>query len=109
MASIKLAVKDFALPLIPEGGITFGSAKGRWVEQGIVAHQLRQESNSSDPSYQSEISLSISQECDGFTVQLQGRADGVFTGESEIVIEEIKSCFSLRNQKRDLKRFENHP
>lgn len=75
------------------------SSDTRRMLEGTLAHQARQRAAQSDlADYQSEVSLSIDTQWDGFALRVQGRADGLFTREGALVVEEIKHSFDVRTQ-----------
>ena len=105
---IKIAVSDFAQPLEPRGGLTFSVGRGRWAEIGIEIHKEKQKANQQALGYQAELPLSSTFSSQSMDVHVHGRADGVFFEENSIVVEEIKSCFSVRRLKRELGRYSDH-
>lgn len=73
-----------------------GSDTRRMLE-GTLAHQARQRAaEEALGDYQREVSLSIDAEWDGFPLRIQGRADGLFTRDGVLVVEEIKHSFDVR-------------
>ena len=66
--------------------------------EGTLAHQARQRAAQETLcDYQSEVSLSLDTQWDGFALRVQGRADGLFTRDG-VLVEEIKHSFDVRAQ-----------
>lgn len=73
------------------------SSDTRRMLEGTLAHQARQRAAQIEMTdYESEVSLSLDIETDGFPLRVQGRADGLFTRDGTLVIEEIKHSFDVR-------------
>lgn len=71
-----------------------GDIDNRYVDssamyEGAAAHRKIQKSMGEE--YRSEVTLKLVVEIDGQPIQLQGRADGIFTEENELYIDEIKT------------------
>ena len=60
--------------------------------EGSRAHRARQSAAQEDlPGYESEVSLSLSVPCaEGFELEVAGRADGLFSADGLLCVEEIK-------------------
>ena len=69
--------------------------------EGLRAHQRIQRSRPA--SYQSEVHVSHEMETTDFILEIRGRIDGVFSEDSRVVIEEIKSTY------RELDKIEKEP
>jgi DNA excision repair protein ERCC-2 len=102
MKPISIALRDFALPSPRRGSIEAHSGYGRAAEEGREVHlRVQRKRLRSDPSYQSEVQVSSQFERKGYLFRIDGRMDGIFRGEPPR-IEEIKSCFNLRELSRRL-------
>ncbi len=102
---IKISVRNLVEFILREGDLDnriSGSMERDAMLMGGRMHRKIQRKMGSE--YQAEVPLRIRISCDGFTLQLEGRADGIITeeasGQKEIVIDEIKGTF------RELGRFE---
>ncbi len=110
---IKIAVRDFALPVPRVGSIESHSGFGRTLEDGQEIHARIQDSRTkSHPGYQSEVWMKQEFEREGYKFQIGGRMDGLFTATDEdpARIEEIKSAFNLQDLAEKLNdQPESHP
>lgn len=107
MKTVKLAIKDFATPIIRKGDL----AK----EGGIMASDLGIEQHTKIQSrliktenYEKEYALSESFISDKYKFTLRGRIDGLFTDDTPI-IEEIKCSFSIKRLKAKIEEDDEHP
>ena len=106
---IMLSVSDFALPVPRFGSIENHSGYGTSASEGQEIHQRVQRKRAkSDPGYQAEVAVSRVFERQGYRFQVNGRMDGIFPG-GTVRIEEIKSCFNLRDLARRLAEHPDHP
>ncbi|MBC7691228.1 MAG: ATP-dependent DNA helicase [Methylotenera sp.] len=110
MKRIKLAVRDFALPVPRVGSIDSHSGYGRAQADGQEIHLRVQEKRlKADPTYQAEVKLLHVFERGGYVFEVGGRIDGLFPAVAAGVsqdgspkppkppkIEEIKSSFNIR-------------
>lgn len=93
---IKISVRNLVEFILREGNIdnrTTGGMERDAMQQGSRIHRKIQKRMGS--GYQAEVVLKKRCACDGFLLQVEGRADGIFTEESQVIIDEIKGV--LRN------------
>ena len=106
---ITLPLGDFALPVPRSGSIESHSGYGPSAADGQEIHQRVQRRRcKGDPSYQAEVPVSGRFERGGYLFQVNGRMDGIFRGDCARV-EEIKSCFQVRDLARRLAENPEHP
>ncbi len=102
MKLITIPLRDFALPAPRRGSIEAHSGYGRAAAEGREIHlRVQKKRARSDPSYQPEVSVSSLFEREGYRFRVDGRMDGIFLG-APPKIEEIKSCFNIRELTRRL-------
>jgi DNA excision repair protein ERCC-2 len=88
--SFKVSVRSLVSFSIPEDTTwTFTSYKA--LQEGSQAHTEIQSRHMEEGSYQSEVYLSHVYEAPGCKVEINGRADGIWTMEDQVIIHEIKS------------------
>lgn len=95
---IHISVKDLVKYLYREGDISFSFGQQSKLSglQGIRAHQKIQNSRSS--SYMAEVNVDYRVESEHIILHIQGRIDGIYEKEGQVVIEEIKtSNFELES------------
>lgn len=100
---IRISVRDLVEFILREGDIDDRIAGGMdldAMQQGSRIHRKIQKNRGSD--YKAEVALKIMIPCDGFSLQVEGRADGIFYAGGDAYIEEIKGVV------RDIKEIE-HP
>lgn len=88
---IKISVRNLVEFILREGDIdnrTTGSMERDAMQQGSRLHRKIQRRMGS--GYQAEVPLKAPCTCEGFVLQVEGRADGIFTEGSQVVIDEIK-------------------
>ncbi len=88
---IRISVRNLVEFILREGDIDNRTGSGPDVEAmqlGSRIHRKIQRQMGSD--YQAEVSLKTEISCDGFRLQVEGRADGVIRTKEQIVIDEIK-------------------
>lgn len=88
---IKISVRNLVEFILREGDIdnrTIGSMERDAMQQGSRIHRKIQKRMGSD--YRAEVPLKQECPCDGFILQVEGRADGILTEADQIVIDEIK-------------------
>lgn len=88
---IRISVRNLVEFILREGDIdnrTTGSMDKDAMLQGSRIHRKIQKRMGSN--YRAEVSLKIQSPCDGFLLQVEGRADGILTENDEVVIDEIK-------------------
>lgn len=88
---IRISVRNLVEFILREGDIdngTTGSMDKDAMLQGGRIHRKIQRRMGSD--YRAEVSLKIQCPCDGFVLQVEGRADGILTEDGGFVIDEIK-------------------
>lgn len=86
---IRLSVRRLVEFLLRTGDIDNRFLSNRRALEGIRLHQKIQ--NQYPTSFQKEVFLRGEKEKNGFAILLEGRADGLYEGEDEILIDEIKS------------------
>jgi len=107
MKPIAIALRDFALPSPRRGSIEPHSGYGSAAAEGREIHlRVQKKRKKSDPSYQPEVPVSSLFERGGYQFRVDGRMDGIFRSDPPR-IEEIKSCFNIRELSRRLE--ENPP
>ena len=89
MEAIKLSVHSLVERVLRCGDIDNRYVDSSALYEGAAAHRKIQKSMGEE--YHAEISLKITLEADGQPVQLQGRADGIFTDKDILYIDEIKT------------------
>ncbi len=105
---VALPIREFAVPVPRIGSIEAHSGYGKALE-GLEIHQRVQKRRGEESvAYQSEVKLSAEFEREGYTFQISGRMDGLFTTEPPR-IEEIKSCFSTKELLKKLRDDSTHP
>ncbi|WP_019850580.1 ATP-dependent DNA helicase [Desulfitobacterium sp. PCE1] len=86
---LRVSVRTLVEFVLRQGDLQMGFMSGSRMVEGIYAHQYLQKERGTD--YQPEVTLRTMVHQDGFSLEIHGRADGMFRNESGIVIEEIKS------------------
>ncbi|HZK32946.1 MAG TPA: ATP-dependent DNA helicase, partial [Tissierellaceae bacterium] len=86
---IKVSVRNLVEFVLRSGDIDNSFRSMSRALEGTKAHQKVQ--NSYGDEYRSEVTLRHSVYYENFVIELQGRADGIFTLPEEIIIDEIKS------------------
>lgn len=97
---IKVSVRNLIEFVMRSGDIDNSFKSMNSAIEGTKAHGKVQRSYGDE--YQSEFTLKHSIEYEDFTIQVQGRADGILTTSSEIIVDEIKSTT------RDLKEIDEN-
>ncbi len=87
--TIKVSVRNLVEFVLRSGDIDNSFRSMSRALEGTKAHQKVQSSYGHE--YRPEVTLRHSVYYEDFTVELQGRADGIFTLPEEIIIDEIKS------------------
>lgn len=88
---IKISVRNLVEFILREGDIdnrTTGSMERDAMQQGSRIHRKIQKRMGSD--YRAEVPLKQECPCDGFILQVEGRADGILKEAGQTVIDEIK-------------------
>jgi len=86
---IKISVRNLVEFVLRSGDLDSTFMGASRALEGTKGHQKVQ--NSYDDNYQSEVVLKHSFEKDGFSIKLEGRADGILKDGYVIVIDEIKT------------------
>lgn len=89
---IRLSVRNLVEFILREGDIdnrTTGSMEKDAMQQGSRIHRKIQRHMGSD--YHAEVSLKENFLCEGFYLQLEGRADGIFEENGSVFVDEIKA------------------
>ncbi len=107
MAEIKIAVSEFALPLERLGSLRREGGFGN-LDLGQKIHDLLQDQRIKQGDYESEVPYQHVVLKDRYVIQISGRADGVFGGQT---IEEIKSTGAPKALHREIEinGFYQHP
>jgi DNA excision repair protein ERCC-2 len=106
---LRIAVRDFAVPLKKRGSIGTEHASGLNLDLGQEIHgQFQAELSANWPEYQSEVFLQKTVAEGAVRQVISGRCDGYFAGEQPI-LEEIKSTFSWERLQQDLQNDPEHP
>ncbi len=110
---VKIAIRDFAVPVPRVGSIEAHSGFGRAAEEGLEIHQRIQAKRAkSHTNYRSEVWMRHELERGSYLFQISGRMDGIFDGTEEDPphIEEIKSGFNLQElSERLAEECDTHP
>lgn len=99
---VKISVRNLVEFILREGDIdnrTVGSMERDAMLQGSRIHRKIQRRMGS--AYCAEVLLKIQCPCDGFTLQVEGRADGIMAEEGKTVIDEIKGVMRELEQVRE--------
>lgn len=89
--TVKISVRNLVEFILREGDIDnrmAGSMERDAMQQGSRIHRKIQRRMGS--AYRAEVLLKIQCPCEGFILQVEGRADGILTEEGQTVIDEIK-------------------
>lgn len=108
MKTVKLAVRDFAVPSPLRGSIESSSGLGRAQELGLEIHRRVQERRAKDhPDYRAEVWTERRFEAGGFAFEVGGKLDGLFANGPRI--EEIKTAFNAYELHGRLRGEPEHP
>lgn len=91
---IRLSVRNLVEFILRSGDIdnrTTGSMDKEAMQQGSRIHRKIQRRMGSE--YRPEVALKERFQCDGFCLQLEGRADGIFLEDGETWVDEIKAVY----------------
>ena len=108
MPTISISVADFAKPLIRKGSLKREGTLSGMEGLGALAHKKIEERLLKEGDYESEVTYRFEKKIGQFTIKLNGRADGVFSGTPSI-IEEIKTSLSFNSLKKELEENDEHP
>ncbi len=89
MLKVKISVRNLIESIMRSGDIDDSYKSSKRMLQGTLAHQKVQASYGEN--YKAEVSIKTSLEYENFILDLEGRADGIFTHKDKFTIEEIKS------------------
>lgn len=88
---IKISVRNLVEFILREGDIdnriSGGMEKDAMLQGSRIHRRIQRRMGS---NYRAEVSLKIQIACEGFTLQVEGRADGIIEDEAGITIDEIK-------------------
>ena len=102
MKLITIPLRDFALPVPRTGSIEAHSGYGPSAADGQDIHiRVQRTRAKADSLYQAEVPVSSLFERQGYRFRVDGRMDGLFRHDPP-KIEEIKSCFDIRELARRL-------
>ena len=90
---IRISVRNLVEFILRKGNIDnriLGSSEKEAMQLGSKIHRKIQKQMG--PSYHAEVPLKILFPCEGYDLQIEGRADGIITKE-EVTIDEIKGVF----------------
>ncbi len=99
---IKISVRNLVEFILREGDIdnrTTGGMERDAMQQGSRIHRKLQKRMGS--GYRAEVPFKQQCPCDGFILQVEGRADGIFVEEGRTVIDEIKGVLRDLEQVRE--------
>lgn len=88
---IRISVRNLVEFILREGNIdnrTGGGQDPENMQMGSRIHRKIQRQMGSD--YQAEVPLKIEIVCDGFTLKIEGRADGLIHTKEQVMVDEIK-------------------
>lgn len=85
----RVSVRTLVEFVLRQGDLQTGFMSGTRLVEGTHAHQYLQGKRGED--YQPEVTLRMTYHQDELSLEIHGRADGIFRSESGIVVEEIKS------------------
>ena len=88
---IRISVRNFVEFILREGDIdnrTGGGQDPENMQMGSRIHRKIQRQMGSD--YQAEVPLKTEIVCDGFTLKIEGRADGLIHTKEQVMVDEIK-------------------
>ncbi len=88
-AQIKISVRNLVELVLRSGDIDSRLVSSNRMLEGTRIHQKIQKE--SGDKYAKEVYLSYDYQLNGFTIKLEGRADGIITEDEGIIIDEIKS------------------
>lgn len=97
--AIRLSVRNLVEFILREGDIdnrTTGSMEKDAMQQGSRIHRKIQRRMGSD--YRAEVPLKERFPCEGFCLQLEGRADGIIEENDSVFVDEIKAVMRDLNQ-----------
>ena len=91
---IKKSVREFVNSVLSSGSIDNRFTSNIRAIEGVRAHQKLQKSNMElYKHYEKEVSLKLNIDLDIFTLDLEGRCDGIITEGNDVIVEEIKSTY----------------
>ncbi len=86
---IRISVRNMIEFLLRSGDIHLAMSSSRALQQGTQIHRKLQAEAGED--YQAEVRLYLETDFDGFSVLVEGIADGIFQDGEKVLIDEIKS------------------
>ncbi|MDT2634017.1 helicase C-terminal domain-containing protein [Enterococcus dongliensis] len=89
MAVKKLAIRELVEFILRSGSINEGKSSNHTPQEGARIHRKLQKE--AGPDYQKEVWLKKVLEITETTVQIEGRADGIYRKEDQVFIDEIKT------------------
>jgi len=98
-----MSIRGIVEFILRSGSITSGYISSNRAAEGTILHQKiqkqrKKEAQNEGFSYKSEVSLKLDITYNTNRYEMEGRADGVITGGSRVVIEEIKSTLKPVDQ-----------
>ncbi len=94
MEQIKISVRNLVEFLLRSGDIDSRHGRGaskEAMQEGSRIHRKLQRRMGA--GYQAEVSLKLEEAYEGYTLTIEGRADGIFTEEETVTIDEIKGVY----------------
>jgi DNA excision repair protein ERCC-2 len=88
-AQFRISVRNMIEFLLRSGDIYIGMSSSGQMQQGTQIHRKLQAE--AGEGYEAEVRLSLETEFDGFSILVEGIADGILKDGEKIVIDEIKS------------------
>lgn len=90
MSVMKLAVRELVEFILRSGSIDEGKNSNHTALEGAKIHRKLQK-QATEENYQKEVWLTKVVTLAGTSLQIEGRADGIFEAEGQVVIDEIKT------------------
>jgi DNA excision repair protein ERCC-2 len=92
----------FAIPVPRSGSIEAQSGYGRSIADGQEIHlRVQKKRAKANPLYKAEVPVACQFDREGYCFRIDGRMDGIFRNDTP-KIEEIKTCFNVRELARRL-------
>ena len=88
-AQTRISVRNMIEFLLRSGDIHVAMSSTRQLQQGTQIHRKLQAEAGED--YQAEVRLTLETEFDGFSILVEGIADGILQDGEKVIIDEIKS------------------
>ena len=100
--SFAVSVRELVSFILRSGDLAGGSGQFAGANRALEGTRGHQRVQKSRPAgYEAEVAVSGRFEFEEFTVEVQGRIDGVLAGENSLLIEEIKTVRTIREGPAD--------